>query len=662
MNRFIFNRVKQIIPRISDTELIALQSGTVSIDREIFSGDVQIPKKNNVSQLDKTIVNGLNNVVQKYKNQQFIYPSANIREILDSIGKNKLFSLIVDKEWGGNKLPISHLSKVLTQLSSVNPALGVTVMVPNSLGPAELLSEYGTDNQKAYYLPKLATGELIPCFGLTGPNNGSDAVGSIDEGILIKENDKLFIEVKLNKRYITLAPISNLAGVAFRLKDPNNLLGTEGTEGVTVALIEGNNYGLKRETYHNPLNVGFPNGTLKGNLKIPLDSVIGKPGEGWKMLMECLAAGRGVCLPATANASSKVATYGIWHYINNRHQFKIPLVKMEAIQNKFCDMIYNTWLIQSSVALTNTILDNGEKPAVISAIMKQQTTERAREVINHGMDIHAGSAICLGENNFLQKFYTSAPIGITVEGSNTLTRSLIIFGQGLNKSHPHIFDIYKSVINDDINLFKKHFWTMIKTNIKLYLRLLISHGKLPNNIKLDNNNILQWHLKTHTLVFSFLTNIVAMLGGKIKSNQTISGLMADLLSNIYIAHSLVYFKDKENKSKLITDYCLYRILHENHNIINTILENYPSNNSLLDLILLSLKRANYPYNYDLNRELITLLESNTDILETIKEDIILDDSLLNLEKLSELKIKKGVDSDEYKELYNSVVSVGEYKI
>ena len=197
---------------------------------------------------------------------------------------------------------------------------------------------------------------------------------------------------------------------------------------------------------------------------IDVDEVIGGEkniGEGWKMLMECLAAGRAVCLPATANASAKTATYGVWNYARHRRQFKIPLIKMEGIQDKMVDMMYHTWVIQSSVKLTNTLLDYGEKPAVISAIMKEQTTERAREVLNHGMDIYAGSAICLGENNFLEEFYRSAPIGITVEGSNTLTKNLIIFGQGLNKSHPHIFNVYKSILDDDLTSFKKHFNSLI---------------------------------------------------------------------------------------------------------------------------------------------------------------------------------------------------------
>ena len=218
--------------------------------------------------------------------------------------------------------------------------------------------------------------------------------------------------------------------------------------------------GLVQDTHHNPLNAGFPNGTLKGNLLIPIENIIGgedNAGVGWKMLMECLAAGRGVCLPATANASSKVASFGIYHYIKLREQFKMPLENMEAIQEKFNKIVYNTWIIQSGVSMTNDILDNGEHPAVISAIVKQQCTERARTVLNEAMDIHAGSSICLGYSNFLEKFYRIAPIGITVEGSNTLTRSLIVFGQGLNKSHPYVFSLLDSILDNNIDKFGEQF-------------------------------------------------------------------------------------------------------------------------------------------------------------------------------------------------------------
>ena len=438
------------------------------------------------------------------------------------------------------------MSNMLTKITTKNPSLGVTIMVPNSLGPGELLSHYGTEEQKNKYLPGLANGDYIPCFGLTGPNNGSDAAGPIDKGKVVLLDNRPVIEVTINKRYITLAPVSNLIGLAFKLEDPNGLL-SSGREGITVALIESSHPGLIKETHHNPLNAGFPNGTLKGTFKIELDQIIGGEqncGNGWKMLMECLAAGRGICLPATANAACKVSTFGVFHYGMNRRQFNIPLIKMEGVQNKFVDMLYNTWLIQSSISLTNNILDNGDKPAVISAIMKQQTTDRARDVINNGMDIHAGSAICLGENNFIEKFYRSSPIGITVEGSNTLTRNLIIFGQGLNKSHPYIYPILENILNDDLESFKQNFKNIVNHSLSMY-------GKSW----LFNSDILE----KQTIQFANLANFVALKGGAIKKEQSLSADMADLLSNIYIGYGVKWYDQNNNVSDKLTKYCIENI-------------------------------------------------------------------------------------------------------
>ena len=315
MNKYIFNKVKSIIPKISETELIALRSGTVGLDREIFQGKINYKiQEQKMNKEFKFNSKKVNNLLDKYGDQH-IYPSPKSKELFEYLGKNKFFSFIIPEKYGGEELSVSELSSVLTKITSKNPALGVVTMVPNSLGPGELLTHYGTEKQKDRYLPRLANGTLIPCFGLTGPHNGSDAVGSIDEGIVVmNKKGELRIDISINKRYITLAPVSNLIGLAFRLRDPDNLLPIK-NEGITVALLEKGHPGLIQETYHNPLDVGFPNGTLKGSFTISLDQVIGGEkfiGKGWKMLMECLAAGRGVSLPATANASSKAATYGMY--------------------------------------------------------------------------------------------------------------------------------------------------------------------------------------------------------------------------------------------------------------------------------------------------------------------------------------------------------------
>lgn len=653
MYRYAFNKIQKIIPKISNTELIALKSGTTSIDRDIFKGAVKFPEYKNYVTSEETnfLENDVNKLLKKYGEQQTIYPSENYKEVFDYLGKNKFLSFIIKKEYNGLKFSVNGMSSVLTKISSKNPALGVSVMVPNSLGPAELLQKYGTEEQKNHYLPKLSNGEFVPCFGLTGPKNGSDAVGSnIDKGILVKRDGKLYIKVNVNKRYITLAPVSNLVGLAFNLEDPDNLL-SNGVEGITVALLEKGQYGLIQNSFHNPLNAGFPNGTLKGSLEIPIEQVIGgeqNVGNGWKMLMECLAEGRGICLPATANASSKIACLGVLNYAKHRKQFNIPLIKMEGVQKKLCNMIYNTWLIDSSIFLTNQLLDSGEKPAVISAIMKEQTTERARTVLNDAMDIHAGSSICLGENNFLEKFYRSAPIGITVEGSNTLTKNLIIFGQGLNKSHPYIFPIFESLINNNLKDFRKNFNAIVGHSLRCY----------TNCFDFTINEQVKYTLYHQTRAFSCLANFVALKGGEIKRNQYISGSMAQLMSNLYLGHSVIYKNENSNISQYLTDYCLKRLVYENNLLINEIIDNYGSN--FIKKILYPLRRKINVVNYDDDRKLMKELYNNPKIMEEISKDCYIDESLNKLLLLD--KLLEDGNTEEYNKIYNEIIQVGEFEI
>ena len=639
----ILEITKKFIPKISDTELIALKSGTTSLDREILQGSItkQLKVVKNPNQFsDKKI----DQLVSKFKNE-IVFPNKKKDEIFDFLGKNKFFSFIIDKKYDGTKLSVTETSSILTKITSVNPALGVTVMVPNSLGPGELLQIYGTDQQKQKYLSGLSNGEYIPCFGLTGPNNGSDATGSIDEGEVVEEDGKIKIKVNLNKRYITLAPVANLLGIAFNLKDPNNLLGKEG---ITLALVEKDHKNLQQNTYHNPLNVGFPNGTIKGEIFVEPNQIIGGEemiGNGWKMLMECLAAGRGICLPATAKAASNTAAIGIFNYAKHRKQFRMPLIEMEGVKDKLAEVIFHTWVINASVELTNTILDNGYKPAVISAIMKQQTTDRAREVLNMAMDVHAGSSICLGYGNFLEKFYRSGPIGITVEGSNTLTRNLIIFGQGLNKSHPHISDIVDA--------------TLVNNKDKLYceLKSIVNHAfKLYfKSLKPNFSNDVKSKLNKQIIDFANLANFIAIKGGKIKKEQYLSADMADIFSNLYLSHSVIWYHEQHKVSHKLTEYCVNRLLQENITIMNRVLDN----NFFLKIILFNLKNKEKSYTYDEKNQIINEVINNKKILQDLERDIYIKDTiiedLINLNNINK-------DTDEYKHLYNKVINVGEYDI
>lgn len=637
VNKRLFEKVKSIIPKISDTELIALRSGTTSMDRDIFKGKVTYPPL--VEKPEKFYRPIVTSLIKQFEHVDKIYPNKESGKYIREIASRGMFSFIIDEKYGGSQLSVSEISSILTRISSANPALGVVVMVPNSLGPAELLQHYGTEEQKNTYLPGLAKGDLVPCFGLTGPHNGSDATGSIDEGIVVKGGDgKKYIEVTINKRYITLAPVSNLIGLAIRVTDKNNLL-ESGKEGVTLALVKKGHPGLLQDTHHNPLNVGFPNGTLKGTLKIPVEDVIGgeeQVGNGWKMLMECLAAGRGICLPATARASSKSAFVGIYNYARHRRQFNRSLLSMEGVQQKVVDMLYHTWIIETSVALTNSILDSGEKPAVISAIMKQQTTDRGREVLNHAMDIHAGSAICLGPNNFLEKFYRAAPIGITVEGSNTLTKNLIIFGQGLNKSHPHIFPVLESIMNNDEKAFATHMKNIVSHTLTCYKNALVH--------MVDGGE-----LARQTAYFACLANFVALYGGSLKSRQMLSADMADILSNLYLAHSVVWYEREHHVSKMLSHHCIERLCRENTRLINRVIDNQ----GILYPLLWFMKTREDSHMYSQTTDIIEELEFNQMLHDHILKDVQLNNT--PLENIIYVGCK-----DDYKKNYNQMIQVGEY--
>lgn len=635
MRRFLLHRVKALIPKLSNTELIVLRSGTVSMDRDIFKGRVDIHEYGAPQTFDHHEDDRVEHLLQKYKYEPTMADNNKFmsRSVIQDIADKGFFSYLIDSAYGGRKQAVTELSKILTTISSIHPALGVIAMVPNSLGPGELLTSYGTTAQKDNYLPKLASGELIPCFGLTGPQNGSDATGQIDQGELVSETK---IKIHIDKRYITLAPVANLIGLAFDLKDPSKLL-TAGNPGITVALVERTHPGLEMSTHHNPLDVGFPNGTVRGSIEITTDQIIGGPpgaGEGWKMLVECLAAGRGICLPATANATAKVAAFGIYHYGQHRTQFKMPLLDMQGVQEKFDDMLFHTWLIHASCRFTNHILDQGERPAVISAIMKQQTTERARIVLNHAMDIHAGNSICMGYSNFLEKFYKAAPIGITVEGSNTLTRSLIIFGQGLNKSHPHIFNVLEGVLQDSPALFWTHFRKLLGHTVSSYV---MSVGNAVGTPTLDSQ----------TRHFANISNFVAAQGGALKKNQVLSGKMADFLSNLYLAHSVAWNHLHYKESEVFTRVCIQKLVDENTTLIREIIGYLPWWQRTL---LYPISKFTAPTMYapdSLYRE----SRRNDTIMQAFKDDIFIRGTIL------EDWSKGNVDASLAREL----VSVGEYK-
>ena len=647
----IFRFAKKILPRISETEMIALKSGTVSLDGKIMHGKLDEKFHQEFKNEDHQYLKYVDEICKKTQFDK-VYPNGKLNtNVMDILKQYKCFSYIIDKKYGGLDLPVEVQSRALVKLASVNPSVAVTVMVPNSLGPGELLQHYGTEEQKNKFLPLLADGSYIPCFGLTGPKNGSDAAGPMDEGTVISKDGKLYIDVTLNKRYITLAPISNLMGVAIKVKDPDKLL-KEGKEGITVALIEKVMYnGIKNETYHNPMNAGFPNGTLKGNIQINLEDVIGGPekvGHGWKMLMECLAAGRGVSLPASSLGACLATTYGITGYASLRKQFNIPIMKMEGVYERLYESMYNTLLIDFGIRLTNGVLDSGAKPSVISAIMKQQMTERGKKVVINGMDVHGGSGICQGPNNFISKFYEAGPIGITVEGSNILTRSLIIFGQGLNKSHPYISNIVEALQNDDKVSFNKYFGKMRNYFIGRFIE--------SSYTNLFATSLLTQQLKNNTLMFSNLSNIVCLMGGELKKSQIVSGHMADLFSQLYLGYSILYHKEKYNLDDRMYDICLTEINREFYDSFKKLKVELPPNLRLLTGI--SCRKPSFNYLRSEDRYYLTnIIWKNEKVKKYIEDQIYIQDNVLG-------KIKNAVETDDdekREELIDDIISVGEYE-
>lgn len=657
---------KKFIPKISETERIALNSGTVSLDLHLFNGSINktdIIKKYSYPLIaENSILNSSVNKLCEMINDNEIYEKREIpKKIYDNIAESNLFGMIIPKNLGGLELSHHEQSQIVQKICTASTPVGITVMVPNSLGPAELLLKYGTDKQKNEYLPQLANGTLIPCFGLTGPHSGSDAASMKDTGILFEENGKKMIKLNVIKRYITLAPIANLVGIAFVLKDPNKLL-QNGKEGITLILLDRSL--LKIGNCHNPMDIPFKNGTIEAyDINVSVDTIIGGEsyaGQGWKMLMECLSVGRAISLPACAVGSAKMTLNYVGAYSLYRKQFKTMLADMEGVQEKLASIASETLKITSIQYLTNSILDSGAKPSVISAIMKYETTERSRIVVNHGMDIVAGAGICKGPRNMLANTYQSIPIGITVEGSNTLTRNLIIFGQGLMKSHPHLYNLVKSIEEDDKKVFGKELKNIIKHSIinlgkSVYYQLLCSLF-----IFSKNEDLL---LKKYNANFAIVSNIILLLGKQFKTKELTSGRMAEIMGSLYIITSMDWFLHHNPILKEIVTYAKYEEFAKIQNNFENIVNNYPilPLKYLLKPILFdTCVRRNMFINDDMIKNVSNNITKNSKVRNILSENIFMNYKLKimndNLDEI--IKYQNSKDTNIYLEyLINDIISV-----
>ncbi len=465
--------------------------------------------------------------------------------------QHRFFGMIIPKDYGGLGFSALAHSQVVMKVSSRSGTAAVTVMVPNSLGPGELLMKYGTQAQKDHYLPRLVDGRELPCFALTGPEAGSDASSIPDNGVVCRqdfEGAKAVLGIRLNwaKRYITLAPVATLLGLAFQLYDPDHLLGDKEALGISVALIPTKHPGVEIGTRHFPLDIPFQNGPTHGrDVFIPMDWLIGgqaQAGKGWRMLVECLGEGRGISLPALSTGAAKVASRYTGAYARVRQQFGMPIGYFEGVEEPLARILGNTYLMDAGRILTATAIDQGQRPAVITALLKYQLTERMRRLVNDAMDIAGGAGICMGPSNYLARAYQCIPIGITVEGANILTRSLIVFGQGAMRCHPWLLKEIKAVEADDVVAFDAAFMGHVKHTLSNLGRSIwygLSNAKLVAHGSPLTREYYR-HLSRLSSQFALLADYAVLsLGGTLKRRERLSGRMADILANLYLCSAVL---------------------------------------------------------------------------------------------------------------------------
>lgn len=591
---------RKVLPALSSTEQEALEAGTVWWDAELFSGDpnwqelLSTPKAA-LRDDEQAFMDGPVNELCQMLDDWEIREDANLPEpVWEFLKEKRFFSMIIDPEYGGLGFTAQGNSAVVMKLASRNLTTAVTVMVPNSLGPGELLSHYGTEEQKAHYLPRLARGEEIPCFALTAPSAGSDAGAMPDTGIVCKGEfegrEVLGLRLNWNKRYITLAPVATVLGLAFKAYDPDHLLGDKEDLGITCALIPTSTPGVWTGNRHLPVGAVFMNGPTRGeDVFVPLDYVIGgaeRIGQGWSMLMYSLAAGRAVSLPALGVAGGKVASLVSGQYARIRKQFKMPIAYFEGVEEPLARMAGITYRMDAARRLTLVALGLGEKPGVLSAILKYQLTEGNRVCINDAMDIHGGKGIILGPNNYLGAFYQAVPIAITVEGANILTRTMIVFGQGAIRCHPYLLREMNAAQAPDSEAARAEFdealFSHVGFTVSNGVRALVmglTGARLVAAPTDDPTQDYYRQLTRMSAAFAFTADVVLLaLGGAFKFREKISGRLADVLSHLYMASAML--KNFEDAGRPKEDLPLLRwamadsLYTIQHSLINT-LRNFP---------------------------------------------------------------------------------------
>jgi acyl-CoA dehydrogenase len=601
LSRPIFAIFRRIMPPMSTTERIAIDAGDTWWERELMNGKpnfshlLAFPKPSLTPEEQAFLDGPVNELCSMLDDWTITHELHDLpAPVWDFIKKNGFFGLIIPKEYGGKDFSAVAHSNIIARICAKCIAAGVTVSVPNSLGPAELLIKYGTQAQKDYYLPRLAKGEEIPCFALTSPWAGSDAGSIPDTGIVCKRNfegkEVLGLRLNWDKRYITLAPVATVLGLAFKMHDPDKLLGDKTDYGITCALIPTNTPGITIGRRHNPVNVQFQNGPTQGkDVFIPLEMIIGGPamaGEGWRMLMECLSAGRAISLPSTASGPTATLALATGAYARVRKQFGLPIGYFEGVEEAMARVGAFAYICEATRLMTAGAIDLGNKPAIAGAITKYQVTELARRASLDAMDIHGGKGICLGPKNYVAGSYEAMPIAITVEGANILTRSMIIFGQGALRCHPFVLKEMLACQNPNkkagLKSFDRAFWGhagYIFSNICGTIVLNLTRGRLA---KIDAPAAIQPYYREIARLSAALalTTDLAMgtLGGELKRKEKLSARLGDVLSHLYLTSAILkrFHDEGEHVADLpLVHWCARFSLHQAEFHLHRFYKNFP---------------------------------------------------------------------------------------
>jgi acyl-CoA dehydrogenase len=598
----LLRQFRKVLPPLSTTEQQALDAGTVWWDGELFSGKpdwrqlLSIPPATLSSEEQAFMDGPLETLCYMINDWKITHEDHDLSiDIWDYMKQQCFFGIIIPKTFGGLEFSAFAHSQIVMKLASRSITAAVTVMVPNSLGPGKLLLHYGTQAQKSRYLPKLATGEEIPCFALTGPKAGSDAGAIPDTGVVCHGtwNGKQTLGVRLNweKRYITLGPIATIIGLAFKLYDPDHILSEQESRGITVALIPRETPGVEIGERHIPLDIPFQNGPNRGHdVFVPLQQIIGGEegiGQGWKMLVESLAEGRGISLPSLATGAAKSAARYSGAYARIRRQFNLPIGKFEGIQEALARIAGYTYQVDAARQLTLSGIDLGEKPSVITAIVKYHLTERYRSITNDAMDIQGGSGICLGPSNLTGRTYQAIPISITVEGANILTRSMIIFGQGAIRSHPWVLKEFQAVAEEDQEKALKSFDHALLghagymvANIARSLLLGLTRGRLSKTpAEATIERVYYQRLNWMSAAFALCADASMMtLGGELKRKERLSARLGDLLSELYLSSAVLkrfHDEGRQEDDLPLLHWAMQQSLYKMQQSLRSLLRNLP---------------------------------------------------------------------------------------